>query len=159
MPNPILPKVPDAQRRAREQAETHESLFAPMELELDDGTTVEVPPHPNLMMLDDDRQEDYEELMFEVESYDREPDLYIPEQTLSSGVILPAETKRGGIKLPYRKDGELIRPPHSVKVVQAALGEKQYLRLREGGRCAADVWKLWNDQGLRIADRQAADPK
>jgi hypothetical protein len=159
-PRPILPQVPGAGRRASEQAKEHDSVFAPMQLELDGGATIEVPPHPNLGMLDDDSQEQYEALLFEVDTeYDREPDIYIPEQKLSSGAILPAETRRGDLKRPYRKNGELVRPPHSVRVVQAALGETVYKQLREGGKSAADVWRLWNEQGMRIAERQAADSK
>lgn len=159
MSTPTLPSVPGSGSRASEQAEAHDSVFAPTDLELGDGTTITIPPHPNLMMLDDDAQEAYEELMFEVEDYDRESDIYIPEQTLASGVVLPSETRRGELKRPYRKNGQLVKPPHSVKVVQAALGEKDYLRLREGGKSAADVWRLWNEQGMKIAERQATDPK
>jgi hypothetical protein len=149
------PNRPDAAGRAREQAAAYESIFAPTPLQLDnDQGVIEIPPHPNLHMLDDDRQQAYDELLFEIESYDREPDLLIPEQTLDSGMVLPAETKRGALLVPYRKDGQLIKPPHSVRVVQAALGDTEYARLRAGGKSAADVWRIWNDQGLRAADRE-----
>jgi hypothetical protein len=150
---------PNQGRRAREQAESYESVFGPTPLELEDGTTINIPPHPNLNMLDDAQQEAYEELMFEIESFDRERDIYIPEQKLDNGVILPSETRRGALLTPFRKDGELVRPPHSVRVVQAALGPELYAALRAGGRSAADVWRTWNAQGLRIADRAEMDPK
>ena len=155
MPQP----VPNVARRGREQAKAYESVFAPTALELDDGTVIDIPPHPNLRMLDDDRQAAYEELLFETESYDRLPDIHFPEQTLDSGAVIPADTKRGALLEPYRKGGELIKPPHSVRVVQAALGEDVYTVLRAGGRSAADVWRIWNEQGLRITERQAADSK
>jgi hypothetical protein len=157
--HPKLPVVPGAGHRAREQADAYDSVFSSINLELDNGDSIELPPHPNLQMLDDDRQAAYEELMFEVESYDREPDIYIPEQKLDSGIVLPAETKRGELKRPFRKNGELVKPPHSVRVVQVALGDAAYARLRAGGRCAADVWRCWNEQGMRIAERQVVDRK
>ena len=154
---------PDAARRARDQAAAYDSVFAatPLELTFSDGSTeiVEIPPHPNLSMLDDERQEAYEELMFEAESFDREPDIYIPEQTLESGVVLPAETRKGRVLQPYRKDGELVKPPHSVRVVQACLGDDNYAKLRRAGKNAADVWRIWNQQGLDLANRSDVDPK
>lgn len=151
---------------AREQAEAYDSLFANQQLPLDDGTVMSIPPHPDFGMLDDDRIEAYEELLFEIETYDREPDIFIPEQRLKdpetgheTGVILPAETRRGALKRPFRKDGALVKPPHSVRVVQAVLGEVEYKRLQEGGRSAADVWRIWGRQGLEVRDRQSRDPK
>jgi hypothetical protein len=152
---PKLPQVPGAGPRAREQADAYESVFAPTPLLLDNGDTIEIPPHPNLSMLDDDRQEAYEELLFEMESYDHHPDIYYPEQKLDSGIVLPAETRRGQIKgPPYTKDGELVKPPHSIRVARIALGDTDYKRLREGGKSAADVWLIWNEQAQRITDRQ-----
>jgi hypothetical protein len=154
---------PEAGRRAREQAAAYDSVFAatPLELTYEDGSTetIEIPPHPNLSMLDDERQEAYEELMFEAEGFDREPDIYIPEQTLDNGVVLPAETKKGRVLQPYRKDGELVKPPHSVRVVQACLGDDVYAKLRRASKSAADVWRIWNQQGLDLAARSDADPK
>ena len=154
---------PDAARRARDQADAYGSVFAPTSLELSypEGATeiVQIPPHPNLNMLDDEHQEAYEELMFEEEGYDREPDVYIPQQTLDNGVILPEETRKGRILLPHRKDGQLVKPPHSVRVVQVCLGEELYAKLRKAGKNAADIWAIWNQQGLDLANRADADPK
>jgi hypothetical protein len=154
---------PDAARRARDQADAYGSVFAPTPLELSypDGSSeiVSIPPHPNLNMLNDEHQEAYEELLFEVESYDRDPDVYIPQQTLDSGVILPEETRKGRVLLPHRKGGELVKPPHSVRVVQVCLGEELYAKLRRAGKNAADIWAIWNQQGLDLANRADADPK
>jgi len=144
---------------AREQAKAYDSLFSNQKIELDDGTTMEIPPHPDFGMLDDDRQEAYEELIFETESYDREPDIFIPEQNLENGLTLPAETKRGELLRPFRKDGVLVKPPHSVRIVQAALGLEQYTRLKIGGKCAADVWRVWGRQGMEVRNRQSSDSK
>lgn len=149
---------------AREQAKAYDSLFANQELDLPNGGTIEIPPHPDFGMLDDDRQEAYEELVFETESYDREPDIFIPEHYRKdkdgkdTGPLQPAETLRGELKRPFRKtDSEgivhLIKPPYSVRVVQAALGAADYARLKAGGGSAADVWKVWARQGAEVRSR------
>jgi hypothetical protein len=149
----------DAGKRAREQADAYDSVFASTPLELNDGTTIDIPPHPNLAMLDDDRQAAYEELIFEVESYDREEDIFIPEQHLTSGAIVPAGMRRGNVITPHRKDGQLIKPPYSQRMVTAVLGEDVYARMRAGGKSAGDVMKIWQLQGLALADRQQIDSK
>lgn len=154
-----FPKVPGAGVKAREQADAYESMFSSIPLELNDGSVLNLPPHPNLGMLDDEQQEAYEELMFEVEGYDREQDIVFPEQKLESGSIIPETTRRGELKTPYRKDGALVKPPHRTRVVQVALGEKDYARLIAGGKNAVDVWRAWHEQTVRIAERQAADSK
>lgn len=152
--------APEAPAQAREQANEYESLFGTTDLVLDDGDVVKIPPHPDYGMLDDDRMDAYDELLFEVDTvYDRQPDIYIPEQHLENGLHLSAETKRGALMRPYRINGERVKPSHSVKVVMAAIGETEYKRLREGGRSAADVWKIWGEQGLRINERQNRDSK
>ena len=156
---------PNAGRQAREQADAYDSMFADIEMELDDGTTISIPPHPDLGMLDDEAMEQYEELQFEMESYDREEDIHIPEQRLKdangneNGVVLPATTSPGALKRPYRKNGELIKPPHSVRVARIALGEQGYQRLLAGGRSAGDVWRLWAKQAAELRDREASDSK
>ncbi len=156
----------DAGSKAREQADAYNSLLADQELELEDGSILKIPPHPDLGMIDDEQLEAYEELLVEVESYDREEDIYIPEQRLrdpdsgqETGVVLPAETQKGALKRPYRKDGVLVKPPHSVRIVQAVLGPEKYKQLRAGGRGAKDVWRLWGEQGLELRQRQERDSK
>lgn len=167
----------DAARHAREQATAYKSAFAPtpMTLHYEDGTTevIEIPPPPQLRMLDDDPLSDYEDLLFEAETkYDREPDRVIPEQRLESGIVLPEETRRGVLKTPYRITDEegktqLVKPPWSIAVVEAALGKKNYGKLKsatkttwlggEGNGSAADAWRIWNEQTLEMAKRQDAD--
>lgn len=150
---------------AREQAKAYNSLFANQKIILDDGTELEIPPHPDFQMLDDDRQEAFEELLFEVESYDREPDIFIPEHFRKdrdgndTGPLQPAETIRGRLLNPLRKDGVLMKPPLVVRKVIAAIGEAKYAQLKAGGRCAADVWRVWSVQGMEVRARQAIDSK
>ena len=155
----------NAGRQAREQADAYDALFADIQLELNDGTSIAIPPHPDLGMLDDEAMEQYEELQLEMESYDREDDIHIPEQRLrdsdgnENGVVLPATTSTGALKRPYRKNGELIKPPHSVRVARIALGEAGYQRLIAGGQSAGDVWRAWAKQAAELRDREAADSK
>lgn len=156
---------PNAGKQAREQADAYDSMFADIEMELNDGTVILIPPHPDLGMLDDEAMEQYEELQFEMESYDREEDIYIPEQHIKdsdgneTGVVLPASTSPGALKRPYRRDGELVKPPHSVRVAKIALGEEGYKRLVAGGKSAGDVWRVWAKQAAELRDREAADSK
>ena len=157
--------APGAGKQAREQGSAYDSLFGDTELELDDGNTILVPPHPDLGMLDDEAQELYEELQFEMESYDREEDIHIPEQRLKdpsgneTGVVLPASVSPGALKRLYRKNGELIKPPHSVRVARIALGEATYEKLVAGGRSAGDVWRIWAKQAAELRDRESEDSK
>lgn len=165
----------DAPREAREQAKEYESAFAPTTLRLDDGSEIEVPPHPSLRMLDDDALAEYEKLELELESYDRHPDVDIPEQkvydpaTKLVTMTLPPRVQPGQLKVPYRKTDpetkavDILDPPYQVRVAQIALGE-DYPLLRAGkvdGKrgSAAAVWRIWNVQGVKLAERQAADSK
>lgn len=159
----------DGPRKAREQAAAYRSMFAPTTMTLtypdDTSEEIELPPHPNLRLLDDDNLDAYEDLLFEAEeTYDREDDIVIPEQKLDNGIVLPAETRRGVLKTPYRITGDdgkaqLVKPPWSVKVCMACLGEDTYKKLQAAGKSAADVWAIWNEQGLELAERETADPK
>lgn len=151
---------PDAGKEALTQADEYESIFGTTDLLLDNGDVVKVPPHPDYGMCSDEAQEAYDELLFAVDTlYDREPDVLVPEQNLENGFILPAETRRGALKQPPRIGGELVKPPHTVKVAKIALGEIEYKRLQEGGRSAADVWKIWGEQGIKMKERQQRDSK
>lgn len=162
----------NAGREALDQAKAYDSVFAPSPLTLDDGTTIEVPPHPSLRMLDDDRLADLVKLEFKLESYDRH-EIQLPERTIKdengSEMVLPAETKQGSLREPYRKtdpetgEVELLDPPYIVQLVQVALGD-DYARLRAGtidGRrgSSADVKRIWDEQSRAIEERRAADSK
>lgn len=161
---------------AAEQASQYLSIFAPRELKLDDGTVIHVPPHPNLRMLDDEALDALDELHLMLEEeFDREEDIYIPEQKVKDrngdDMVLPAETKRGPLKTnPYRKTDpktgkvERLNPSYQVQVAMIALGDKDYAKLRAGtinGRrgSQADVWRVWNEQGSDLVRRRAEDPK
>jgi hypothetical protein len=169
------PTKPDAGRQAREQAQAYNSIFAISPLKLDDGTTIEVPPHPDLELWDEEALAALQKLNYECESYDRHPDMYFPGDTFTdkagNQITVPGEIRKGLLKEnPRRKTdpqtGEvtILDPPYKVQVVQIALGPEGYARLRAGtinGRrgCAADVWRHWAGRGVDLADRADADPK
>jgi hypothetical protein len=175
-----LTKLPSASDRfaaeARAQAEAYDSIFNPVELPLEGGLPpLLIPPHPDLGMLDDDEMDAYTELQFERDTqYEREPDIYIPEQRLrdpktgeETGVVLPSQTQPGNIKVPYRwadqaedhEKGDLVKPSWSIRVVKTALGAKEYAKLRKGGRSSADVWRIWSRQMIEVKARQEFDSK
>lgn len=154
----------DAGQKAAEQAATYESVFGPRRLTFDDDSYIEVPPHPDLRMFDDDKLEEYDAYLFEIDSCDRTPDIVIPayeaknKEGVGTGAIVPAETIRGRLLTPYRKNGELLKPPFEVRTVQIALGPEDYAQLRAGkihGRqaSAADVRQLWTEQSEAIQER------
>lgn len=161
-------REPNAAEQAREQAKAYSAVWAPRPFDLGDGESIEIPPHPNLRLLDDDRLEAYEALLYEIESYDRAPDVYVPEQKLENGTIIPEETIKGAVLIPHRRttvgdDGvsrtELIHPPWAVRVVMACLGAEAYDRLKAAGKSASDVWRIWNEQGVELAEREKLDTK
>jgi hypothetical protein len=160
-----LPSASDtAATEALRQADEYESVFGTTDLELDNGDIIKIPPHPDYGMLDDDCMAAYEELMFKLDTeYDREEDIYIPEQVLKdgegneTGVRLPATTQRGTLKTPYRIKNKLVKPPHGIQVVIAALGQETYDRLKAGGRSSKDVWKIWGETAAQIRARQQRD--
>ena len=170
-----LSTTPDAGIVAAKQAAEYGGMFAMLELRLDDGGVIEVPPHPNLRMFDDEGLAALDQLHFDLESYDRMPDVVIPAQSVKdkagNELQLPAETVQGALKTnPYRKTDpvtgrvEVLNPPYEVQVARIALGEEDYGRLRAGrvnGRkgSAADVWRLWNTQANAVAERRASDSK
>lgn len=130
---------------AREQANAYKSIFSDRTLRFDDGTTLTIPPHPNLRMMDDDVLEAYEAYLEEVETYDRGPD----------GEVLGP---------PYFKEKQRVTPPREIKIVQVVIGEDAYKTLRSktiGGRKAAarDVWMAWSEQGSEISERADSDSK
>jgi hypothetical protein len=141
---------PEAGDEAREQANEYDSMFGDTPLDLGENDILMVPPHPDYGMLSDEQMAEYEQLLFEVDTeYDREPDVVIPDQKLKddngqeTGVTVPGETIRGQLKRPFRKQGVLVTPPHTVRIAQIALGEAE----------------VWSKQSYNIQERKQRDPK
>lgn len=153
----------DAGRHATDQATEYDgSIFSWTTLTFDDGTSIQIPPQPNLRQLDDDCLAAYDQLTVEAESYDHED---IPESKVTGDdgkeVVIPAHKK---YRQPYHKDGVLVSPPWEVQEVRAAIGPEQYELLRSktinGRRAGAgDVRRVWNEAGLRLMERQKRDSK
>lgn len=171
-----LPTKPEtAAADAREMAQQYDSIFEPTPLKLDDGKTIEIPPHPNLRMLDPDEQAAYDQLLFDLKSYDREPDVEVPAQKVYDKntnqliTTIPASTRPGPLIVPHQKTDEngntvLITPSWEERTVRAALGKKKYEQLRAGtikGRPGTprDVWNHWNKQNLAVTKRADEDDK
>jgi len=156
-PKDLPTKSKDAAAQAREQAREYgATVFDSTRLRLDDGTVIEIPPHPTLRELDDDVLEALDQLDVDMESCDRFPNG--PDGTL------------GALKIPYRrtdpKTGQTVRvsPPWDVQRIQVALGKETYARLRAGTvggeRGSVKMVKaVWRAQGEEIAKRQAEDSK
>ncbi len=152
------------------QAEQYGGPFSPKLLHFDDDETMKVCPHPVYRLFSSEEAlTAYDQRMVDIEeNFDREPDTYIPEQVIKTStgeeVTLPAETKRGAVKTPYRLDGKLVSPPHEVLMVQIALGEAEYARLKTktiDGRPASysDVWRVWLEAADEGRARAEADSK
>lgn len=171
-------KLPTASpaSEAREQAAAYDSLFSNWEMELGKGKgKLSIPPHPDFGMLDDDVADAYNELQFEREtSYERHEDIFIPEQRMKdpktgneTGVVMPSMTQPGALKTPYRwadegndifgehhDKGQLVKPNWNTRIVRLILGDEDYRKLRDAGKSASDVWKVWSKQALESQERQ-----
>lgn len=132
----------------------YDRLMSDTPLELSDGSFIQIPPHPSLGLLDDDQLEAWEDLQFEMKSYDSE-DIYLEAEVDADGnEISPATVLRDQLVKPYRKDGVLVKPAHSIRVVIAAIGEDAYARLRAGGKGSSDVWKIWGKKNVELQAAQ-----
>jgi len=148
-------------REAREQAAEAIGFLASIEIELPSGEVVEIPQRG---MLDDEQREKLNELELETESWDRHDDTIIPEFRLkdkdgNETDVLPARTVRGELKIPYRKNGDPIKPAYPVRVAVAILGEEGYKRFKAGGGRASDVTAVMAQLDKRIEEREKVDPK
>lgn len=157
---------------ALDQADAFGGVLARRVLHFDDGTTMKISPHPLLRAFDSVEQaEAWDDYQDEIETYDREKTIYLPEQKVrdadgkETGEVRAAEEIQGKvIGPPYRKDGVRVRPSPEVRIVQIALGEAKWAELLtktiDGEPASyADVLRVWTDSGERMRERQAADPK
>lgn len=172
-PKDLPTKSPTAGSEAVAQAEAAGGIFTSTILRLDDGTPIKIPPHPSLRLLDDDVLTELDRLDFDLESYDRHPDQYIPAQKgkdrNGDEIDLPAQTVQGALKYPYRKTGAdgvpvMLDPPYDVQQVQIVLGRGVYEKLRAGTvngerGSLVHVRAIWREQNEALGRRQAADDK
>lgn len=132
-------------REAREQAAEAQGFLAGVEIKVGDET-YEIPQRG---LLDDDQADRFYALELETESWDREPDITLPDGT----------TRSGSLKRPYRKNGKLIQPNYAVRVAIALWGEERYKKYKAGGGRAADVTAALAMLDRRVEERIIVDPK
>lgn len=146
---------------AREQADEHQGFLRSGKVTA--HKTGEEFTIPNLQLLDDDQQAEYDKFIHELQQCDRYPDVEVPEQVVPERVIkttdpetgevtettvkehtVPARTIRGDFIEPYQKtqpDGtvKLIEPPYNVRMTQILLGKEGYKRFKAAGGRSSDV--------------------
>jgi hypothetical protein len=144
------PRVPVSVEEAKAQAAEYFGFTASSHIRVSSGEVFEI-PNPGLM--DDDQQERWEELQFELEQCDREPDITVPEQTLPDGTKLAARTVRGDLISPYRKDGGLLKPPYNVRLAKALFGEEGYAKYKAGGGIANQIAMEWARMNREFEER------
>lgn len=153
-------RVPVSVREAKDQAAEFFGFAASAYIQVEGGKVFEI-PNPGLM--DDDQQERWEELQFELEKCDREPDIIIPEHTTEDGTTIPAQTIQGELITPYRKtvNGEtkLLKPPYNARLAIALFGEEGYAEFKAGGGSGNQVAIEWARMNKEYQDRLASDPK
>lgn len=140
---------------AREQADEHDGFLRSGKVKArESGEEFTI---PNLLLLDDDQQEKYDDLIHRLNQCDRHPDVEIPEQIVPQRVVkstdpetgevtettvaehvIPARTVRGDFIEPYQKDGVRVTPSYNIQIAQILLGDK-YEAFKEGGGRSADV--------------------
>lgn len=117
---------------------------------------------PNPALLDDDQQERFDQLKFEMEQCDREPDTEVPEQTVivdDQVQTIPGYTIPGAVKQPLRINGELLKPPYAVRLAIALFGEDGYAEYKAGGGVANQIGLEWARMERQYEERVNADPK
>lgn len=78
---------------------------------------------PNPVLLDDDQQDRWDDLQFELESCDRD--------------------HHGNTITPHRTDGVLMRPTFAVRLATALWGEDGYAEYRAGGGVSNQIGMEW----------------
>lgn len=116
---------------------------------------------PQRSLLDDDQRERMDELDMETQSWDREPDVQYPEHrtTNEDGTVTvwQARSERGGLKVPYQKNGKLVKPPYPVQMAIALWGKDRYEMYKKLGGRATDITATLARLDQRVSDRQNGD--
>lgn len=150
------PRIPKSIQEAKEQAAEYFGFTASVYIQTKDGKVWEI---PNPGLLDDDQQERWEELQFQLEQCDREDDIVIPERTLEDGTFIPARVIPGEVIVPHRINGELLKPPYNVRLAIALFGEEGYREYKAGGGIANQIALEWARMNKEYQERVASDPK
>lgn len=144
------PRTPVSVDEARQQAAEYFGFTASASIRVSTGEVFEI-PNPGLM--DDDQQERWEALQFDLESCDRDESIELPEQKLEDGTVIPPRTIKGDILTPYRKNGELLKPPYNVRLAIALFGEEGYRKYKAGGGIANQIAMEWARMNREFEER------
>lgn len=149
-------RIPKSVQEAKEQAAEYFGFTASAFIQTSDGKVWEI-PNPGLM--DDDQQERWEELQFDLQSYDREDDIVIPEQVLDGGTVIPERRIKGDLVTPYQKNGQRMSPPYNVRLAKVLFGEEGYAAYKAGGGIANQIALEWARMNREYQERVESDPK
>lgn len=149
-------RIPKSVQEAKEQAADYFGFTASAFIQTSDGKVWEI-PNPGLM--DDDQAERWEDLQYELQSYDREDDLVIPEQKLENGQIIPERRIQGDLITPYRKNGERMRPSYNVRLAKVLFGEDGYAAYKAAGGIANQIALEWARMNQEYQKRVESDSK
>lgn len=144
---------------AKEQAADYFGFASAAYIEVEKDGVKKVFEIPNPGLMNDDQQERWDELQFEMEGWDREDDIIIPERTLEDGSVIPGATIPGDFKTPYRINGELLKPPYSVRLAIALWGKEGYEEYKAGGGISNQIPMEWARMNAEYQKRVDADPK
>lgn len=146
----------DRVKAAREQAADACGFAASKVVLTPAGNEWEV---PFIYLLDDDQQVRWDNLQYEMQSWDREDPIVLPENRLEDGTLIPSRVIKGDYVTPYQRDGVLISPPYNIRLAMALFGEEGYRKFKaEGGRSsdvALAVRQMMDEFNKRLDD----DPK
>ena len=112
-----------------------------------DGELFEI-PHKDLF--DNDQQERWDDLLDELRSYDREPDV----ENAEGKVIF-----RGQLVIPHRKNGKRVKPSWPERLAIVLWGADGAKRAREGGLNFNEIEVVWAKQDQEMKRRSAEDSK
>lgn len=151
-----MSQIPLSVQAAREQAAEYFGFTASTLIQTSDGKVWEI---PNPSLLNDDQQERWEELQFDLEQCDREDPLVVPERTLEDGTVLPERTILGDFKTPYRINGQRIVPGYNVRLARVLFGEKGYEEYKAGGGISNQIALEWAKMNKEYQERVESDLK
>lgn len=153
-------RIPVSVKEAKEQAADYFGFTASTFIQIEGGKVFEI-PNPGLM--DDDQQERWEELQFQVEKCDRHPDVVIDSTTVTDSngttTTVPPYTAPGDIMIPHRIDGGLLKPSYNVRLAIALWGEEGYEEYKKGGGIANQIGLEWARMNREYQERLKTDSK
>ncbi len=151
-----MSRVTKTVQEAKDQAAEYFGFAASTYIQTDDGKVWEI-PNPGLM--NDDQQERWEDLQYELQSFDRDEDLVFPEHKLEDGTVVPERRIEGDLLVPYRKNGERMKPSYNIRLAKVLFGEDGYEEYKAAGGIANQIALEWARMNAEYQARVKTDPK